>query len=143
MKRTPIILLVDDNPGDIELTREAFREVGLAAEFLIAESGVDAMDILRRRAPHDAAPRPDFVLLDLNLPRLDGRDVLREMKEDADLRRIPVVILTTSNRRQDVEQCYALFANSYIVKPAQWDSFLKIVKSLEHYWFDVASLPTA
>ncbi len=142
MKREPVILLIDDNPGDIHLTQEAFREIGHRARFLVAENGADALDMLRKQGEHAATPTPDFILLDLNLPRMDGRELLRAIKGDELLRRIPTVILTTSNRRQDVEQCYALFANSYIVKPVQWDQFLKIVKSLEHYWFNVASLPT-
>ena len=143
MNRLPVILLVDDNPGDIHLTQEAFREVGHRATFLVAESGSDALTILRREPPFADAPTPDFILLDLNLPKMDGRELLRLIKDDPALRRIPTVILTTSNRRSDIEQCYSLLANTYIVKPAQWDQFLAIIRSLEHYWFNVASLPTA
>lgn len=141
MKREPVILLVDDNPGDIHLTQEAFRENGHRPHFLIADSGTDALGVLRKEGAHGTAPTPDFILLDLNLPRMDGRELLRLIKGDEQLRRIPTVILTTSNRRQDIEQCYGLFANTYIVKPVHWDQFLKIVKSLEHYWFNVAALP--
>ncbi len=143
MSDNRVVLLVDDNPGDIHLTKEAFREVGHQATFLVSESGSDALEMLRRNPPFADLPTPDLILLDLNLPKMDGRQVLRLIKDDPILRRIPTVILTTSNRRSDVEQCYALLANTYIVKPAQWDQFVAIVRSLEHYWFTVASLPTA
>jgi len=136
-------MLVDDNPGDIHLTQEAFRECGLQAHFVVAMQGEEAMQILSRTGVHAESPIPDFILLDLNLPKVDGREVLAHIKRSETLRRIPTVILTTSNRRQDIEYCYSLFANTYIVKPVQWDQFVILVRTLCQYWFNTASLPSA
>ena len=142
MERTPTILLVDDNPGDLALTQEAFHECGLSANFQTAGDGVEAVAMLSRSGAHIDAVTPDFILLDLNLPRMSGREVLAFIKQDERLRRIPTIILSTSSRQQDIEQCYELCANTYIVKPVQWSQFLAIVRSFESYWFSVATLPS-
>lgn len=141
MDRTPRILLVEDNPADVDLAQEAFRECGVRAHFYIASDGAEAWDLLSRTAPYADVPRPDFIILDLNLPKVNGREVLARIKSDPSLRMIPTIILTTSNRRQDIQACYDLFANSYIVKPSTWDEFLVAIRSLEHYWFHTAALP--
>ena len=141
MDRTPRILLVEDNPADVDLAQEAFRECGVRAHFFIAGDGEEAWELLTRSGPYAEVPRPDFILLDLNLPRLSGREVLARIKGDAGLRSLPVIILTTSNRRQDIEACYDLAANTYIVKPSTWDGFLATIRSLEQYWFRTAELP--
>jgi CheY-like chemotaxis protein len=143
MERIPTILLVDDNPGDIALTQEAFNECGLSANFLTASDGFEAIALLSKAGLHAHAVAPDFILLDLNLPRMSGREVLSFIKQHERLKRIPTVILSTSSRRQDIEQCYELCANTYIVKPVQWAQFLAIVRSFETYWFSVATLPSA
>lgn len=143
MQHVPNILLVDDNPGDIALTREAFAEIGLAARFQTAGDGAEAIALLAKTGAYAGAETPDFILLDLNLPRIDGREVLAYIKRHERLKRIPVVILSTSARQQDIEACYELSANTYIIKPVQWTQFLAIVRSFEAYWFSVAALPTA
>jgi len=135
------ILLVEDNPGDVRLTREALRDGRVSNNLSVAQDGAEALAMLRREAPHGDAPRPDLVLLDLNLPKLTGRQVLTEMKSDAILRRIPVVILTTSKAEEDVLRSYDLHANSYITKPVDFDQFIKMVRSIEEFWFTVVTLP--
>jgi CheY-like chemotaxis protein len=135
------ILLVEDSPGDVRLTREALAEGDAVSELHVADDGEQAMDFLRRRGAHKGAPRPDLVLLDLNLPRLDGREVLEEMKGDADLRRIPVVVMTTSTSDEDVLRSYDLHANSYVSKPLELDEFMRAVQAVEGFWRTVASLP--
>ena len=138
------ILLVEDDPGDQELTRRAFEEGRILNRLEIVEDGQQALDYLRRRgafADADRAPRPDLVLLDLNLPRLDGREVLKAMRADADLRSIPVVVLTTSREEDDVAQTYDLGVNSFISKPLDMDEFVGLLRSLEQYWFEVVRLP--
>jgi len=142
MVRIPTILLVDDNPGDLALTKEAFHECGLVAHFQTASDGIEAMAVLDKTGIHVDAVTPDFILLDLNLPRMSGREVLGYIKQSERLRHIPTVILSTSTRRQDIEQCYELSANSYIVKPVQWSQFLTIVRSLESHWLSLATLPS-
>ena len=137
------ILLVEDNPGDVRLTVEALKEGKLRNHMSVAADGEEALAFLRRENGHAAAPRPDLVLLDLNLPRKDGREVLAEMKEDPDLRRIPVVILTTSKAEEDIARTYDLHANCYITKPVDLDQFITVVKSIESFWFSVVSLPGA
>jgi CheY-like chemotaxis protein len=135
------ILLIEDSPADIELTREALEDVKLANDLHVARDGVEALDFLYRRNGHEDAPRPDLVLLDLNLPRKDGRAVLAEVKNDPSLRRIPVVVLTTSGEDQDILRAYDLQVNSYIRKPVGLDRFVEVVRSLENYWLGIVTLP--
>jgi CheY-like chemotaxis protein len=133
------ILLVEDNIGDIRLTEEALKESHLIVKLSVARDGIEAMEFLRDRPGGAAAP--DLILLDLNLPRKDGREVLQEIKNDADLRRIPVVVLTTSEAEADVIATYGFHANCYINKPVDMDQFIKIVQMLEEFWFTVVKLP--
>lgn len=135
------ILLVEDSPGDVRLTMEALKEAKVANRLHVARDGVDAMAFLRRQGAHAAAPRPDVILLDLNLPRKDGREVLEEVKQDPDLRCIPVVVLTTSRAEEDVAQAYNLAANCYITKPVDFDQFLQVIRSIEDFWLTVVRLP--
>jgi two-component system, chemotaxis family, response regulator Rcp1 len=137
------ILLVEDNPGDVRLAVEALRDAKVANRLHIVEDGVEAMSFLRREDRYADVPRPNLILLDLNLPRKDGREVLAEIKQDADLKRIPVVILTSSAAEQDVVQAYNLYANCYITKPMNLDQFLKVVRSIEDFWLIVVTLPQA
>lgn len=135
------ILLVEDNPGDVRLTREAFKEGKVANNIRVVEDGVEAMKFLRREGRYADAPRPDIILLDLNLPKKDGREVLKEIKADDDLKRIPVVVLTTSDAEKDVIMSYNLHANCYINKPVELDRIIEIVKSIENFWFSTVKLP--
>ena len=135
------ILLVEDNPGDVRLTREALQEAKVRNNLAVANDGVEALSYLRREPPFENATRPDLVLLDLNLPRKDGREVLAEIKADPDLRRLPVVVLTTSNAEQDILESYNLYANCYITKPVDLDQFLGIVTSIEDFWLTIVKLP--
>jgi two-component system, chemotaxis family, response regulator Rcp1 len=135
------ILLVEDSPADIELTREALADVKLANDLHVARDGVEALDFLHKRNGHEGAPRPDLILLDLNLPRKDGRAVLEEVKNDSSLRRIPVVVLTTSGEDEDILRAYDLQVNSYIRKPVGLDRFVEVVRSLENYWLGIVTLP--
>jgi chemotaxis family two-component system response regulator Rcp1 len=135
------ILLVEDNPGDVRLTREALKEAKVRNNLAVANDGVEALAYLRREPPHEAANRPDLVLLDLNLPRKDGREVLAEIKADPDLRRLPVVVLTTSTAEKDILESYNLYANCYITKPVDLDQFLSIVTSIEDFWLTIVKLP--
>jgi len=135
------ILLVDDDPADVRLTREALNEHKVYCHTTVAADGVEAMAYLRREGPYVDAVRPDIILLDLNMPRKDGREVLHELKADPTLARIPVVIMTTSNADQDVVQSYSLGANCYIVKPCDLEQLTTIVKSIEDFWFTVVRLP--
>ena len=135
------ILLVEDNPGDVRLTREALRENKVNNNLHVAVDGVDALDFLFRRGKYVDAPHPDLVLLDLNLPKKNGREVLAEVKADPLLRRIPVVILTTSDAEQDIFASYDLHANCYITKPVDLDRFIDVVKSIEGFWLCVVKLP--
>ena len=136
------ILLVEDNAGDIRLTLEAFKEAHLPKHVSVVRDGVEAMAFLRREEPYDCAPRPDVVLLDLNLPKKDGREVLRDVKSDPELKMIPIIVLTTSAAPSDVVQSYDLHANCYIQKPGDYDEFLALIRQLEAIWFDVVHLPT-
>lgn len=136
------ILLVEDNPGDARLTEEALKEGKVRNNLHIARDGVEAMAFLRREGQYKDAPRPDLVLLDLNLPRKDGREVLAEMKEHPDLRLIPVVVLTTSEAEQDVVRTYELRANCYITKPVDLEKFITIVRSIEDFWLTIVRLPS-
>ncbi len=135
------ILLVEDNPGDVLLTQEAFSEGRYLPRLSVVEDGVEAMTFLRRQDGYSDAPRPDLILLDLNLPRKDGRELLAEVKEDPDLRYIPIIVLTTSNAEQDVRRAYKLHANCYLTKPLDMDDFLKKVRSIEEFWLNVVRLP--
>lgn len=135
------LLLVEDNPGDVRLTQEALREGKVRNHLHVAADGVEAMAYLRREGRHAQARQPDLILLDLNLPKKSGREVLAEIKEDPKLRRIPVVILTVSKAEEDVLKSYNLHANCYITKPVDLDQFLGVVKSIEDFWLTVVMLP--
>lgn len=135
------ILLVEDNSGDVRLTREAFRDAKVRNELHVVRDGVEALAFLRRQGKYAEAPRPDLILLDLNMPRKDGRAVLEEMKADDDLRRIPVVVLTVSSAEADIVKSYDLNANCYITKPVDFDKFLAVVQSIEHFWLTIVALP--
>jgi CheY-like chemotaxis protein len=135
------ILLVEDNPGDARLAREAFQDGKVRNTLHWVDNGEEAMDFLRKEGKHARVPRPDLILLDLNLPRKDGREVLAEIKGDADLKRIPVVILTVSKEEEDVMKTYNLHANCFITKPIDLNQFIKVVKSIEDFWLTVVKLP--
>ena len=135
------ILLVEDNEGDVGLVEEVFHEAKIRNKLNIAEDGEEAMLFLRKEGKFSNASCPDIILLDLNLPLKDGREVLKEIKEDDDLKRIPVVVLTTSKAEEDVLKSYDLHANSYITKPVDFDQFIKVIKSIEDFWLDVVKLP--
>jgi two-component system, chemotaxis family, response regulator Rcp1 len=135
------ILLVEDSPSDTELTIEALQEAKVSNRLSTVEDGVEAMEFLRHQGRHAAAPTPDLILLDLNLPRKDGREVLAEIKSDSTLKTIPVVVLTTSRADQDVLRSYQLNANCYITKPVDFGQFVKVVLSIENFWLSVVRLP--
>ncbi len=135
------ILMVEDNPGDARLTEEALKESKLANNLFHAKDGVEAMAFLRREGEHADAPQPDIVLLDLNLPRKDGREVLAEMKGDPALQHIPVVVLTTSEAESDILRSYTLHCNCYITKPVDLDKFIQIVHGIEDFWLSIVKLP--
>ena len=144
MNTTPApveILLVEDNPGDVRLTREALKDAKVANNLNVVNDGEQALDYLNRRGRFADATRPDLVLLDLNLPKVDGREVLASIKADSDLRRIPVVVLTTSSAEEDILRSYDLHANCYVTKPVEFDSFLKIVESIDDFWLSIVRLP--
>lgn len=135
------VLLVEDSPGDVRLTREALKDAKVHISLHVATDGIEAMAYLERKGKYLNAPRPDLILLDLNLPRKDGREVLKEIKESPSLMIIPVVILTTSSSEADVLQSYHLHANCYISKPVDLDGFLKVVQSIDSFWLSVVKLP--
>src|SRR6202046_4752931 len=135
------VLLVEDSPGDVRLTREAFKDAKVHIHLNVAADGVEAMDFLKREGKHANAPRPDLILLDLNLPKKDGREVLEEIKKSPTLKIIPVVILTTSASEADILKSYRLHANCYITKPVSLDGFLTVVKSIDNFWLSVVKLP--
>jgi CheY-like chemotaxis protein len=137
------ILLVEDNPGDARLTQEALKEGKIRNNLHHAKDGVEALHFLRREGPHANAPTPDIVLLDLNLPKKDGRQVLAEMKADEALKTIPVVVLTTSEAEQDILRSYALHANCYVTKPVDLEKFISIVRAIESFWLAVVKLPSS
>jgi chemotaxis family two-component system response regulator Rcp1 len=136
------VLLVEDSPGDVRLTREAFGEVNSSIHLHVAADGQEAMAFLRREGVHARAPRPSIILLDLNLPKMDGREVLAQIKGDSNLKTIPIVILTTSNSQLDVERGYQLQANCYLSKPVQLDAFESLVKSINDFWLTKVKLPS-
>ena len=135
------VLLVEDSPGDVWLTREAFREANGAIHLNVAYDGVEAMAFLRKTGKHVNAPRPDLILLDLNLPKMDGREVLAHIKDDESLRLIPTVILTTSDAEADIAKSYQLQANCYLSKPVQLDAFESLVRSINEFWLVKVKLP--
>jgi len=135
------VLLVEDSPGDVRLTREAFREANPTIHLHVASDGVEAMAFLRHEGAHTQVPRPDLILLDLNLPKMDGREVLAHIKEDASLKTIPTVILTTSVAEGDIAKSYELQANCYLNKPVQLDAFVNLVKSINDFWLTRVKLP--
>lgn len=135
------ILLVEDNPGDVQLTRKAFKDAGLVNNLNVVNDGVAAMEYLRQEGEYAEATRPDMVLLDLNLPRKDGEEVLTEIKEDPDLKRIPVVILTSSDAEEDMIKSYNEHANAYLTKPVDFQGFLNVVQRVEGFWISVVEFP--
>ena len=136
------ILLVEDNPGDVRLTKEALKEAKMKNQLAVVDDGVEAMAYLRQEGEYKEVLRPDLILLDLNLPKKDGRQVLQEIKLDPELKRIPVVILTTSQAEEDILRSYDLHANCYVTKPVDLDQFINIVKSINDFWFTIVRLPS-
>jgi chemotaxis family two-component system response regulator Rcp1 len=136
------ILLVEDNPGDVRLIKEVFKDAKIYNAMQVAYDGEAAMEILRREGEYKDAPSPDLILLDLNLPKKDGREVLREIKGDESLKCIPVVILTTSNAEEDLIETYMMNANCYITKPVDLDQFINVVESIENFWLSIVKLPS-
>lgn len=135
------ILLVEDNAGDVRLTQEVLKGSKVHNNLMVATNGQEALNCLRKQGKFSASPRPDLILLDLNLPVMDGREVLQRIKDDSDLKRIPVVILTTSKAEEDILKTYNLHANCYVTKPVDLDQFVKVVKSLEDFWLAIVKLP--
>lgn len=141
--RAPVdILLVEDSPGDVRLTQEALKEGKVLANLHVARDGEEALSMLRRQPPHDQLRLPDLILLDLNLPKKDGRQVLQEIKADEKLKTIPVVVLTTSAAEKDVAHAYALHANCYITKPVDLEQFIHVVRAIDEFWLTLVKLPT-
>jgi len=136
------VLLIEDSPGDVRLTQEAFRAADVSIQLHVVTDGVEAMAFLHQEADHADAPRPDFILLDLNLPKMDGREVLARIKADAALKTIPTVILTTSEAEDDIVSSYQLQANCYLSKPVQLPDFMDLVRSVNNFWLTMAKLPT-
>ena len=134
------ILLVEDNPGDARLTREALRDAKVRNNLHVVPDGVEALAFLHRQGKHAAVPKPDLILLDLNLPKKDGREVLEEIKQNDDFRHIPIVILTTSQAEKDIIESYRLRANAFVTKPVDLEQFLKVVRSIEHFWLEIVKL---
>jgi len=135
------ILVVEDSPGDARLILEAFKDSKLKTKISVTTDGVEALSFLKKEGRYEGVERPDIILLDLNLPRKDGRELLDEIKNDPDFKAIPVLVLTTSNSQDDILGSYERHANSYITKPADIDEFMDVVKSVESFWFDIAQLP--
>jgi len=140
--REPLVLLVEDNPGDVRLTQEALEQGHTEHVLEVVTDGEEALHYLHREEGHESARRPDLILLDLNLPRCDGREVLQQVKKDPELRGIPVVVLTTSEAAEDIREAYENRANCYITKPVDLDDFLTVVRSIEAFWLDAARLPS-
>ncbi len=134
------ILLVEDNPGDVRLIQEAMRENNF--ELHVVRDGVEALDFLFRRGQFESAENPDLIILDLNLPKKDGREVLAELKNDLELKHIPVIVLTTSNARSDITKTYASHANCFITKPTGLENFIKVMRAIELFWLEIVELPT-
>ncbi len=142
-KRPIEILLIEDNPGDVRLTQEVLKEAKVSNNLSVAQDGVEALAFLHREGQYKDAPPPDIILLDLNLPRMDGRELLAEIKADQALMHIPVLVLTTSEADADVLKAYNLHANCYIVKPLELDHFIEIMEAIEHFWLNIAELPVS
>jgi two-component system, chemotaxis family, response regulator Rcp1 len=136
------ILLVEDNPGDVRLTREALKEAKFRNKVQVVGDGVEALEYLRQQGQYAGAVRPHLIMLDLNLPRMDGREVLAAIKKDGDLRRIPVVVLSSSEAETDIARAYELHANAYVTKPVDIDHFLQVVKAIEEFWVEIVKLPS-
>ncbi|HUO25498.1 MAG TPA: response regulator [Candidatus Aquilonibacter sp.] len=143
MKKRMQVLLVEDNPGDADLTRESLASSSFSIELTVAANGMEALDCLHRRGKFAASATPDLILLDLNLPGIDGRGVLAEIKQHPEFRRVPVTILTSSTSEKDIDLSYEIGANCYIVKPLDYRSFQAIMRALEHFWFSIVRLPRA
>jgi CheY-like chemotaxis protein len=146
MKPTHAILLVEDNPADIKITQRALRESGLAVDLIVLRDGQEALDYLLRRGPYADDPNwrsPDLILLDLNLPRLSGQEVLTRIRAEAELNTVPIIVLTTSHRQEDVEAVYAAGANTYIEKPQDFTRFVQVLQTIQRYWLEMALLPPA
>jgi len=135
------ILLVEDNPADVDLTRLALKDTRMVNRVHVAGDGVEALEFLHQEGPHTSAPRPDLILLDLNMPRMNGRELLAQIKTDPNLRRIPVVILTTSDAETDIVSSYDLHANCFLTKPADLEEFDQVARSIENFWLRLAKLP--
>lgn len=135
------ILLVEDNPGDVRLTQEALRDAKVCNSMYVVGDGIEAITYLRCQDSYTNVIRPDLILLDLNLPRMNGFEVLDEIKEDPDLKRIPVVVLTTSQAEQDIVQSYNLYANAYVTKPVDLEQFIKVIKAIEGFWLEIVKFP--
>ncbi|NTU74933.1 MAG: response regulator [Anaerolineaceae bacterium] len=142
-RKKVVILLVEDNPGDIRLTREAIHEGNIVCDLHVAVDGEEALAFLRKEAKFANVPTPDLVLLDLNLPKINGWEVLSEMKTDQNIKKIPVVVLTTSKAEEDILAMYSLHANCFITKPVDFDQFFTIVQSIKDFWFNIVKLPEA
>ncbi|NGM70005.1 response regulator [Natronolimnobius sp. AArcel1] len=138
---TAQILLVEDNPGDVRLTKEAFKQGRIENDLHVVSDGTEALDFLAQQNEYSDAPRPDLILLDLNLPRTDGEEVLLELKADPQLRSIPVIVLTSSRAEEDIARSYELHANAYLTKPVDPDEFIETVRAFEEFWFSVVRLP--
>jgi CheY-like chemotaxis protein len=136
------ILLVEDNAGDVGLIEEVFEEAKIKNNIHVAEDGEEAMKYLNGKGKFQGSPRPDIILLDLNLPKKDGREVLREIKEDSNLKNIPIIVLTTSNAEKDILRAYELHANAYVTKPLDFDQFIKVVGSIVNFWLEIVRLPS-
>ena len=143
MSRPMEILLVEDNPGDVRLTKEALKEGKVSNSLNVVVNGIEALAFLRQEGEYTSSPRPDLILLDLNLPLKNGHEVLRELKSDPIMRRIPVIVLTTSSAEQDILSTYDLHANCYITKPVDLDQFIKVIQSIESFWFSIVKLPSS
>lgn len=141
MNRPVIILLIEDNEADVRLTREGIKEAKILNHLYVVNDGVDAMKFLKKTDSYSDAPTPDLILLDLNLPKKDGREVLEEIKQDPDLKQIPVVILTTSEAEQDILKSYKLHANCYVTKPIGINQFVDVIKAIEGFWLTIVKLP--
>jgi CheY-like chemotaxis protein len=139
--KNAIILLVEDSPDDVRLTQIALRDAKVVNTLHVTRDGMEALEFLRREGKYTDSPRPDLILLDLNMPRMDGRELLEQIKRDEDLKRIPVVVLTTSQADEDILRCYNLHANAYISKPVDLKQFFKVLRTLEEFWFAVVTLP--
>ena len=141
-RKTIDVLLVEDDPGDVLMTQEAFEHNKVRNRLTVVSDGVSALEYLRREGEHADAPTPDLILLDLNLPRMDGREVLQELKADERLRQIPVVVLTTSEAEEDVVRSYSLHANAYVTKPVDFDAFITVVRQIDEFFVEVVRLPS-